>query len=146
LRSLAAGAVAELVLIKSMPHPDELAETEPYYQQLKTLAPRIRELVPDWTPQQFDNAVSYTCYVSVVESALDHAASYDLVELQSGPFSDGLDMESDYYLEFTRDPTAEEIRRFQAALFCAYLEAESEEFDHLAILKRVLPMVRATLM
>jgi hypothetical protein len=70
---------------------------------------------------------------------------YDLVELQSGPFYDGLDMDSDY-LEFTRDPTADEITAFQAALFRAYLEIASEEFDHLAILKRTLPMIRATLM
>ena len=129
-----------------MAHPDDVAEIESYRQQLQALAPRIRELVPDWTPQQFDDAVSYMCYVSVVESALDHATGFDLVELQSGPFYDGVDVDSEYYIEFTRDPTAEEIRQFQTALFRAYLDAESEQFDHLAILKRMLPMVRATFM
>ena len=31
------------------------------------------------------------------------------------PFYDGLDMDSDYYLEFSRDPTADEMRQLQAA-------------------------------
>ena len=82
----------------------------------------------------------------MIESALEHVTGYDLVELQSEPFWDGLDINSNYYLEFGRDPTAEEIRRFQAALFRAYLEARSEKFDHLAVLRRTLPMVRASLM
>ena len=101
--------------------------------------------MPIWTPSQFDDAISYECYFDVVENALDHATSFDLEQLQSELFFDGLDIERNYYLEFARDPTTTEMRQFQAELFRAYLEAGSEKFDHLRILKRMLPMIRATL-
>jgi hypothetical protein len=125
---------------------EEEPEIEAYKQRLEELRSRVHELLPAWIPKHFDDAVSYMCYVAVVEDALDHAKLADLESLQSGPFYDGLDMDSDYYLEFSRDPTADEMRQFQAALFQAYLDAESEEFDHLAVLKRTLPMIHVSLM
>jgi hypothetical protein len=125
---------------------EEAPEIEAYKHRLEELRSRVHELLPAWTPKHFDDVVSYMCYVAVVEDALDHAKLADLESLQSGPFYDGLDMDSDYYLEFSRDPTADEMRQFQAALFQAYLDAESEEFDHLAILKRTMPMIRVNLM
>ena len=125
---------------------EEAPEIKAYKQRLEELRSQVQELLPAWTPKHFDDAVSYMCYVAVVEDALDHAKSVDLESLKSGPFNDGLDMDSDYYLEFSRDPTADEMRQFQAALFQAHLDAESEEFDHLAILKRALPMIRVSLM
>ena len=125
---------------------EEAPEIEACKQRFEELKSQVQELLPDWTPKHFDDAVSYMCYVAVVEDALDHAKSVDLESLKSGPFNDGLDMDSDYYLEFSRDPTADEMRQFQAALFQAHLDAESEEFDHLAILKRALPMIRVSLM
>jgi hypothetical protein len=125
---------------------EEAPEIEAYKQRLEELRSRVHELLPAWTPKQFDDAVSYMCYVAVVQDALDHAKLADLESLQSGPFYDGLDTDSDYYLEFSRDPTADEMRQFQVALFKAYLDAESEEFDHLAVLKRTLPMIRVSLM
>jgi len=124
---------------------EEAPQIESYRRQLEELKPRIHELLPIWTPSQFDDAISYECYFDVVENALDHATSFDLEQLQSGLFFDGLDIERNYYLEFARDPTTTEMRQFQAELFRAYLEAGSEKFDHLRILKRMLPMIRATL-
>ncbi|MDQ3199928.1 MAG: hypothetical protein M3Q46_12225, partial [Verrucomicrobiota bacterium] len=117
-----------------------------YEKRLEELRSQVQELAPAWTPRHFDDTISYMCYVAVVEDALDHARLADLESLQSGPFYDGLDMDSDYYLEFTRDPTGTEMRQFQAALFQAHLEAGSEEFDHLAILKHTLPMIRVSLL
>jgi hypothetical protein len=84
-------------------------------------------------------------YAALIEEALEHAISFDLEQLQSGLFSDGMDIEKDYYLEFTRDPTTAEMQQFQAELFRAYLEAGSERFDHLRILKRMLPMIHVSL-
>src|SRR5882724_11176720 len=78
----------------------ETPEIEAYKQRLEELRSRVHELLPGWTPKHFDDAVSYMCYVVVVEDALDHAKLADLESLQSGPFYDGLDMDSDYYLEF----------------------------------------------
>ena len=112
----------------------EAPEIEAYNQRLEELKAPVHELAPDWSPPNLTDLTSLSCYVAVVEDALDHATRFDLAELQSGPFYDGLDIDSKYHLEFTRDPTAEEIRCFQAALFRAYLDAESEKFDHLAIL------------
>ena len=129
-----------------MPDADDVDEIAGYRRRLGELTPQVRELFPAWAPKHFEDAVSYLCYVATVEEALDHAKLADLESLYGGPFYDGLDMDSDYYLEFTRDPTADEMRQFQAALFQAYLDAESEEFDHLAILKRTLPMIRVSLM
>ncbi len=125
-------------------HLEEAPEIESYRRQLEGLKPRICELLPIWTPSQFEDAISYQSYVDVVESALDHATSFDLEQLQSGLFSDGVDIERDYYLEFTRDPTTAEIQQFQAELFREYLETGSEKFDHLRILKRMLPMIRVS--
>ena len=129
-----------------MSHADDEDEIAGYRRRLDEVTPRVRKLVPAWTQLHFEDPDSYTCYVSTVEEAIEHAEFADLESLQSGPFYDGLDMDSDYYLEFTHDPDAEEMRRFQAALFQAYLDAESEKFDHLAILKRTLPMIRVSLM
>jgi len=123
---------------------EEAPEVESYAKRLGELKSQIQHLVPDWTPKHFEDAVSYMCYVSLIEDALDHAKYYDLTQLQSDLFYDGLHIDVAYYLEFTRDPTAHEIRGFQAALFCAYLAAESESFDHLAILRDTLPMIRAS--
>jgi hypothetical protein len=125
---------------------EEALEIEACNKRLEQLKARVHELAPDWTPQKLTDLTSLSCHVQVVEDALDHALGFDLVELQSGPFFDGINIGADYYLEFARDPTAAEMQCFQAALFAAYLEAESEEFDHLAILRRTLPMVYATLM
>jgi hypothetical protein len=125
---------------------EEAPEIEAYTQRVEELRSQVQELLPAWAPKHFDDAVSYMCYVTVVEDALDHANLADLESLQSGPFYNGLDMDSDYYLEFSRDPTADEMRQFQAALFQAYLDAESEAFDHLAILKRTLSMIEVSLM
>jgi hypothetical protein len=124
---------------------EEAPEIESYVTRLEELKSLVSALVPDWAPRRFDDAVSYMCYVSTVEDALDHALRYDLTELHSGLFSDGLHMDADYYLEFARDPTLEEMRGFQAALFRAYLNAESEGFDHLEILRRCLPMINPRL-
>ena len=122
----------------------EAPEIEAYNQRLEELRSRVHELSPGWTPSRFDDAVSYMCYIAVVEAALDHATGADLVSFQSGLFSDGV-TEADYYLDFTRDPSPAEIRAFQSELFNAYLLAESEEFDHLAILKRTLPMIKVSI-
>lgn len=124
----------------------EAPEIAAYKRRLEKLGAEVRELLPAWTPKGFDDAESYLFYVATVEEGLDHARLADLESLQSGPFGDGLDMDAYYYLEFTREPTAVEMRRFQAALFQAYLSAESEEFDHLTILKQTLPMIRVSLM
>ena len=124
----------------------EAPEIQACNERLEELKAPVHELAPDWTPPNLTDLNSLSCYVEVVENALDHATGFDLVELQSDPFFDGLDMEASYYLEFTRDPTAAEFRGFQAALFRAYLKTQSEKFDHLAILRRTLPMIRASLM
>ena len=124
---------------------EEAPEMEGYKRKLEELAPTVREFIPDWLPTDFDDAVSYMCYVSVIEDALDHARSYDLTQLRSDLFYDGLDIAVGYYLEFTRDPTPTEIHNFQAALCRAYVDAESERFDHLAILRQTLPMIRPSL-
>ncbi len=129
-----------------MADADDMAEITGYRRRLDELAPKVHELVPAWKPERFDDALSYMCYVANIEEALEHAKFADIESLQSGPFYDGLDMDSDYYLEFIRDPTADEMRQFQSALFRAYLDAESEKFDHLAILRRTLPMIRVSLM
>jgi hypothetical protein len=112
---------------KEQQHHKEAPEIAAYKQRLEELGSRVHELLPAWTPKHFDDAVSYICYLAVVEDALDHAKLANLESLQSGPFYDGLDMDSDYYLEFLRDPTAVEMRQFQTALFQAYLDAESEQ-------------------
>ena len=123
----------------------EAPEIEGYNQRLQELKARVRVIVPDWTPREFSDAMSLLCYVNVVEDAFDHATGFDLVALQSGPFSDGV-TDSDYYLEFSRDPTLSELRGFQAQVFLKYLEVECEEFDHLAILKRTLPMIEVSVL
>ena len=82
--------------------------------------------------------------MSVIEDS-DHAKYYDLTQLQSDLFYDGLDSRVGYYLEFTRDPTPDEIQGFQTALFRAYVGTESERFDHLTILRETLPMIRTSL-
>jgi hypothetical protein len=125
---------------------EEAPEIEACDKRLEQLKARVHELASDWTPPSQTDLNSLSCYVEVVENALDHATGFDLLELQSGPFFDGLDIEANYYLEFTRDPTPAELRGFQAALFRAYLEIQSEEFDHLTILRRTLPMIRVSLM
>jgi hypothetical protein len=125
---------------------EEASEIEACNERLGELKAPIHDLAPDWTPPKLADLTSLSCYVEVVENALDHARGFDLVELQSGPFFDGLDIEANYYLDFTRDPTAAELRAFQAALFHAYLETQSEKFDHLAILRRTLPMIRISVM
>jgi hypothetical protein len=125
---------------------EDAPEIEAYNKSLEQLKARVHQLAPDWSPQKQTDLTSLSCHVQVVEDALEHALGFDLVELHSGPFFDRINIGANYYLEFARDPPAIEIQRFQAALFSAYLEAESEEFDHLAILQRTLPMVHATLM
>jgi hypothetical protein len=124
----------------------EAPEIKACNERLEELKAPVHELAPDWTPPNLTDLNSLSCYVEVVENALDHATGFDLIELQSNAFFDGLDMEASYYLKFTRDPTAAEFRGFQAALFRAYLKTRSEKFDHLAILQRTLPMIRASLM
>ncbi len=135
----------ERALAEERRRREEAPEIEAYKQKLDELTPNVREFIPDWLPTEFDDAVSYMCYVSVIEDALDHARYYDLTQLQSDLFYDGLDIDVGYYLEFTRDPTPQEIHDFQAALFRAYFDAESERFDHLAILRQTLPMIRPSL-
>jgi hypothetical protein len=129
-----------------MSHADDEEEIADYRRRLDEVMPRIRKLVSGWAPLHFEDPDSYIYYVSTVEEAIEHAEFADLESLQSGPFYDGLDIDSNYYLEFTRDPNEEEMRRFQAALFQAYLDSESDNFNHLVILKRTLPMIRVTLM
>ena len=129
-----------------MSDADDVDEIADYRRRLDQLMPHVRELLPAWTPKHFKDADvdSYMCYVATVEEALEHAKFADLESLQSGLFYDGI-TDADYYLEFTRDPTPAELLAFQAGLFQAYLLAESEKFDHLAILKRTLPMIKVSI-
>jgi hypothetical protein len=135
----------ERTLSEERQRAEEAPEIQACIQRLEALRARVNAIDPKWHPDTPSDLASIICYEVRVEDALDHATRYDLVELQSGLFYDGLNRDSDYYLEFTQEPTAEDIRRFQEALFNAYVEAGSEEFDHLAILRRTLPMIRATL-
>ena len=82
----------------------EAPEIEACNKRLEELKAPVHELAPDWTPPNLTDLASLSCYVEVVENALDHAMGFDLVELQSDPFFDGLDIEASYYLEFTQRP------------------------------------------
>ena len=135
----------ERALAEEQRRREEAPEIEGYKRKLDELTPNVREFIPDWLPTEFDDSVSYMCYVSLIEDALDHVRCYDLTQLQSDLFYDGLDIDVGYYLEFTRDPTRQEIHDFQAALFRAYLAEESKRFDHLAILRQTLPMIRPSM-
>jgi hypothetical protein len=145
-RKQASGLIRERerVLSDEQQRRAEAPEIEACIQRLEELRLRVHELLPTWTPQRFDDAVSYMCYVAIVEGALDHAKLADVEALQSGLFSDGV-TDADYYLEFIRGPSPAELLAFQSGLFQAYLLAESEEFDHLAILKRTLPMIKVSI-
>lgn len=123
---------------------EEAPEIEAFKRKLEELTPRVCTLVPDWAPMHFDDAESYMFYEAIVEEALDYAKLADVKSLQSGFFSDGVS-DTDYYLESARDPSPAEFLAFQSGLFKAYLLAESEEFDHLAILKRTLPMIKVSI-
>ena len=130
-----------------MPHfdDDQAAEMEEGRAQIRALLPQIHTLIPNWSPTEPSETIAALCYSTVVTDALDHAASFDLESLFSGPFYDYVS-ETDYYLEAQRDPTEDELRAFQAQVFLAYIEAGEERFDHLPILRRTLPMIKATVM
>lgn len=120
-------------------------EIEACNKRLQDLGQQVTSLIPDWTPKTFDDLEPLLAYTQFVEEALGYATEFDLETLQGEPFSDGV-TEEGYYLEFTRDPTESELQRFQAKIFLKYLETESNMFDHLAVLKRALPMIRASIL
>ena len=124
---------------------DEAAEIEEGRAQIRALLSQIHALIPDWSPTEPSERIAALCYSSVVTDALEHATSFDLESLFSGPFYDYVS-ETDYYLEAERDPSEDELRGFQAEIFRAYIEAGEERFDHLPILRRTLPMIKATVM
>lgn len=123
----------------------EAAEIEEGRARIRELMPSISALIPNWVPTEPSDKIAALCYATVVADALDHATSFDLESLFSGPFYDYVS-QTDYYLESTRDPTDDELRAFQEQLFLAYIDAGSEQFDHLPILKRALPMIKTSVM
>ena len=64
----------------------EAPEIQACNERLEELKAPVHELAPDWTPPNLTDLNSLSCYVEVVENALDHATGFDLVELQSDPF------------------------------------------------------------
>jgi hypothetical protein len=122
---------------------DDAPQVEQCRARLSELAISVNAIAPAWKPDAFGDLNSLLSYIDAVAEALDYATSFDLEYLYGGPFLDPLKSE-DYYLEFTRDPTADELRSFQADVFVHYLNISGESFDHLRLLRKAFLSVKVT--
>lgn len=119
---------------------DDAPEVERCLERLSEIATSVNEFLPAWRPATITDLEPLSSYVDTVAEALEYAVGFDLESLYGGPFFDPLKSE-DFYLEFSRDPTADELRRFQAAVFVGYLAQAGEDFDHVSLLRRAFPSV-----
>src|SRR5205823_13299114 len=98
---------------------DDAPEIEHCLERLSELKTCVNELLPDWKPSEFTDLDPLLSYADIVAEALEYATGFNLESLYGEPFFDPLKSE-DYYLEFTRDPTADELRCFRADVFVNY--------------------------
>jgi len=120
---------------------EDAPKMEACNKRLQELEVRVNDILPGWAPEKFNDLESLLVYTDLIEEALDYATRFDLTELYGGPFFDPAES-ADYYLEFSKDPTAAEVRTFQADIFVNYLSAKGEQFDHLTPLKHAFPSVK----
>lgn len=126
-------------------HVDDAPEVKQCLERLGELKTSVNQFLPGWKPPEFSDLDSLLSYAETVAEALEYATGFTLESLYGGPFFDPLKSE-DYYLEFTRDPTADELRRFQADVFLRYLALQEEGFDHLKLLRNAFPSVKISLL
>ncbi len=116
-------------------------EIDKCLSEIDKLASSISKFAPAWrpcSPKDLDEIITYR---ELLEEALEYAESHTVESLQGGPFGDPKSG-TDYYLDFPSDPTHEELNNFRKQIFLNYLKEESEEFNHVSILKKTMPNLR----